>query len=186
MLSKSTRPKGKQTQISTPRRACRLPSPSGIVTSDEGSWGQSPSGYHRKFSPLIIFGKSSRLRRSSLLTHNHRGSLQLLHNVTDEELNDLASLRFSWQRTCENAFSHSSQNEELTCCLSKVRNQYSVAYLTLSWQSCPGVKKRSRLRVLSVEPKRLARGQCTIFLKGKDNEPCLYCWPSEGRTLSRR
>ena len=131
MLSKSTRPKGKQTQISTPRRACRLPSPSGIVTSDEGSWGQSPSGFHRKFSPLIIFGKSSRLRRSSLLTHNHRGSLQLLHNVTDEELNHLVSLWFSWQRTCENAFSHSSQNEELTCCLSKVRNQYSVAYLTL-------------------------------------------------------
>ena len=186
MLSKSTRPKGKQTQISTPRRACRLPSPSGIVTSDEGSWGQSPSGYHRKFSPLIIFGKSSRLRRSSLLTHNHRGSLQLLHNVTDEELNHLVSLWFSWQRTCENAFSHSSQNEELTCCLSKVRNQHSVAYLTLSWQSCPGVKKRSRLRVLSVEPKRLSRGQRAIFLKGKDNEPCLYCWPSEGRTLSRR
>ena len=58
-----------------------------IVTGDEGSWGQPSSRFHRNSGP--IFGKSSRLRRSSLLTHNHRGSLHPLHNATDEGLNHL-------------------------------------------------------------------------------------------------
>ena len=113
-------------------------------------------------APLTNFGKSSRLWRSSLLTHNHRGSLHLLHGATDEELNHIVPLRLSWRRTCENAYSHSSHNKELTCRLSEKRNQHSVAHMTLSWTSFPGVQKRSRLRVLSMESKRLSRAQDAI------------------------
>ena len=161
-------------------------SSSEIVTSDEGSGGQSSSGALGTPAPLTIFGKSSRLRRSSLLTHNHRGSLYLLLNATDEGLNHLVSLQFGWRRTCKSVYSHSSRNEELTCCLSRILNQHSVVYLTLSWASCPGVQKQSQLRVLSVESKRLSRVQRAICQKGKNNGPCFHRWPSGGRTLSCR
>ena len=125
-------------------------------------------------APLTIFGKSSRLRRSSLLTHNHRGSLHLLHNATGEGLNHLISLQFGWQRTCESVYFHSSRNEELTRSLSRIPNQHSVAYLTLSRASCPGVQKQSRPRVLSVESKQFSRVQRAIRQKGKNNGPCLH------------
>ena len=100
------------------------------------------------------------------VTYNHRGSLHLLHNATGEGLNHLISLQFGWRRTCESVYFHSSRNEELTCSLSRIPNQHSVAYLTLSWASCPGVQKQSRLRVLSVESKRFSRVQRAIRQKG--------------------
>ena len=108
-----------------------------IVTGDVGSWVQSPSGLYRNSNPLTIFGKSSRLRRSSswrIITGGRCTLTQPMRSWTISYRCDSVGNERVKTRTL---FLHLTKNRPPVCLKYGINIQ-----LTLSWSSCPGVQKQ--------------------------------------------